>query len=114
MKNSKTTLVLAALGAALWPGCAPDRTQAPMPTPKESAAPALAVPRFSTHYMDTSVAPGADFFRYADGAWLKANPVPADKSRWSAFDELQERNWHLIHDILDSTLTNRSALAHSP
>jgi putative endopeptidase len=59
--------------------------------------------------MDTGVTPGADFFHYANGAWIKANPVPADKSRWAGFDELQERNWHLIHDILDSTLANSVA-----
>lgn len=60
------------------------------------------VPRFSVEYMDRSVDPGRDFYRYADGNWVKNNPVPADKSRWGAFVELQERNWYLIHQILDS------------
>ena len=58
------------------------------------------VPRFSILNMDTNVAPGADFYHYAAGAWIKQNPVPADKSRWAAFDELQQRNWFLIHDLL--------------
>src|SRR6267154_1746686 len=55
------------------------------------------VPRFSIEYMDKSVEPGADFYHYADGNWLKNNPVPPDKSRWGGFAELQERNWFLIH-----------------
>ena len=70
------------------------------------------VPRFSVDYMDKSVEPGTDFFHYAAGSWIKSNPVPADKSRWGAFIELQERNWFLIHDILDSTLG--TAEANSP
>src|SRR5882724_6855655 len=71
------------------------------------------VPRFSIDYMDKAVAPGADFFHYADGGWVKNNPVPPDKSRWAAFVELQERNWFLIHDILDSTTTGM-VQANSP
>jgi putative endopeptidase len=61
------------------------------------------VPRFSVDYMDKSVQPSTDFYHYADGMWIKKNPVPADKSRWHTFSELQERNWHLIHEILDGT-----------
>ena len=50
-----------------------------------------AVPRFSTNYLDRSVAPGKDFYLFADGNWIKNNPVPADKSRWTSFGELAER-----------------------
>src|SRR5947207_3058600 len=71
------------------------------------------VPRFSVDYMDPNIGPGMDFYHYADGAWLKNNPVPADKSRWGAFAELQERNWYLIHGILNETLT-RPAESNSP
>jgi predicted metalloendopeptidase len=56
--------------------------------------------------MDPSVEAGSDFYRFADGGWVKNNPVPADKSRWGAFMELQERNWFLIHEILNDTLTS--------
>jgi putative endopeptidase len=57
--------------------------------------------------MDKAVDPASDFFHYAAGNWIKANPVPADKSRWGAFIELQERNWFLIHGILDATAANK-------
>lgn len=59
-------------------------------------------PRFSVDYMDRSVDPGTDFFRFAAGNWIRNNPVPSDKSRWSGFEELQERNWALIRSILES------------
>src|SRR5206468_83932 len=71
------------------------------------------IPRFSVEYMDQSVDPGADFFRYTCGSWVKNNPVPADKARWAGFEELRERNWHLIHEILDSSLM-ANAPANSP
>src|ERR1035438_9278900 len=73
------------------------------------AAPETAprIPRFSIDYMDKAVDPAADFFHYATGNWIKANPVPADKSRWGAFIELQERNCFLIHGILDESPPTR-------
>jgi len=30
--------------------------------------------------MDTSVAAGDDFWSYANGSWVKAHPIPADRS----------------------------------
>ncbi len=79
-------------------GSAPAATAAGQQPPR--------VPRFSIDYMDKSVQPGADFYQYADGNWVKNNPVPPDKSRWGGFAELGERNWFLIHQILDSTLAS--------
>ena len=78
-----------------------------------SAAPP--VPAFSVDYMDRSVNPATDFYHFADGQWLKNNPVPADKARWAAFTELAERNWYLIHEILDAAaLQSKSLPLHSP
>jgi putative endopeptidase len=71
---------------------------------KSSAADAEPpVPRFSLDYMDRTVDPGTDFYHYADGNWLKQNPIPQDKSRWGSFSEVQQRNWFLIHEILDAS-----------
>src|SRR5678815_2381950 len=84
--------------------------------PPAMAAGVDAVPRFSVSNMDRSVEPGTDFYHFAAGTWLKNNPVPADKSRWSGFEELQERNWKLIRDILEASAlqkgptTNRARL----
>ncbi len=36
--------------------------------------------------MDRAVLPGNDFFAYANGAWLKATPIPPDRSSIGAFD----------------------------
>jgi putative endopeptidase len=72
------------------------------------------VPRFSVDYMDPSVNPTVDFYHFANGNWLKNNPVPEDKSRWAGFDELQQRNWQLIHGLLDAAAADKSAPEKSP
>ena len=75
----------------------------------DDAATAPEIPRFSTNYLDRSVSPSADFYEFACGRWRKENPVPSDKSRWGGFSQLAERNWFLIHEILNETLRTPSA-----
>ena len=115
MKKLNLFGLLAAAGLALGQGCAhPPMSCCDTPA---AAAPPPPAPRFSVNYMDPSVDPGADFYRYACGGWLSNNPVPADKSRWGAFQELEQRNLDLIHDILLSTLADCDAKPpppHSP
>ena len=52
--------------------------------------------------LDRSVAPGTDFYRYAVGGWLARNAIPADRTSWGAFDEVQKRNERRLIDILRS------------
>jgi putative endopeptidase len=51
--------------------------------------------------MDRSVSPADDFYRFAVGSWIRKNPVPSDKSRWGAFEELIRFNHVRIHDLLE-------------
>ncbi len=60
------------------------------------------IPRFSLGHMDPDADPAQDFYRYATGGWTDSNPVPPDKTRWSGFDELRERNFALLHGILEA------------
>jgi len=52
--------------------------------------------------LDTTVHPGDNFFEYANGTWLKNNPIPKSKTRWGSFNELQENNYTALHTLLDS------------
>ncbi len=67
------------------------------------------VPRFSIAHMDRTVDPSSDFYRFATGNWVRENPVPSDKARWSGFDELQDRNWKLIRELLEETAQGKLA-----
>jgi len=40
--------------------------------------------------IDTSVKPGDNFFLYANGQWIKNNPIPADESGWGIGNLVQE------------------------
>ena len=64
--------------------------------------------------MDTTVRPGDNFFEYANGAWLKKNPIPKSKTRWGSFNELQENNFNALHSLLDSSASVKNAPAGSP
>lgn len=47
-------------------------------------------PGINVSYMDKSVKPGDDFFKFVNGTWLKNTEIPADKTRWGSFDELRQ------------------------
>ena len=42
--------------------------------------------------IDTAVKPGDDFFEYANGKWVKGNPIPAEYTRFGAFNILREKS----------------------
>ncbi|HZK78536.1 MAG TPA: M13 family metallopeptidase N-terminal domain-containing protein, partial [Gemmatimonadaceae bacterium] len=41
-----------------------------------------------------------DFYQFANGGWLKSNPLPAAYSSWGSFEELGEKNQEALTAIL--------------
>lgn len=64
--------------------------------------------------MDTTVHPGDNFFMYANGTWLKNNPIPKSQTRWGSFNVLVENNNDILHAILDSASSVKNADKGSP
>lgn len=62
---------------------------------------AAETPAIDPTNMDTRVKPGDDFYQYANGGWLEHNPIPPEYSQWGSFQELIERNYATLHEILE-------------
>ncbi len=73
-------------------------------SPHAADRPPAARPRtgsFDVSVLDRSVDPCVDFYEFACGGWRKANPIPADESRWGRFNELADHNRSVLHEILE-------------
>src|SRR5579862_7735196 len=62
---------------------------------------------FDPASLDRSADPCVNFYQYACGGWIAANPIPADQSRWGRFSALQERNRTVLQNILESASTDK-------
>jgi putative endopeptidase len=83
------------------------------------ASPDVATPRYGAWGYDetgrdTSVSPGTDFFRYANGTWFDREQIPADRTRFGNFDKLivlsENRNRLLIEQAAAGQLTDHDAM----
>ncbi len=63
--------------------------------------------------LDHSVKPGDDFFKYANGGWLKRNPIPPAYSSWGignvVSEEIRERLRKINEDALKTNAPKGSA-----
>ncbi len=65
---------------------------------------------FDPAELDKSVKPGDDFFAYANGKWLAANPLPPEFSRFGSFHLLGEKSTADVKALVDE-LTAKPASA---
>jgi putative endopeptidase len=66
---------------------------------------------FSPANLDKTADPCSNFFQYACGTWVKNNPIPSDRSRWSRFEELSARNESILRDILETSAAKKDGSA---
>src|SRR4051794_41409050 len=50
---------------------------------------------------DPSADPGVDFYRFANGGWLDANPIPPGYGAWGSFEEISRRNEVQLRELLE-------------
>lgn len=55
-----------------------------------------------TSYMDKSIRPQDDFYKFCNGKWLKNNPVPSNESRWGSMNELDISNKTKLIAVLEN------------
>ena len=80
---------LLCLSLCLWASCQ-----------KEKEAP-IRTSFFDKSGMDSSVAPGNDFFAYANGNWVRKTNIPGDQTGWGSFYQLYDENQRKTRSILE-------------
>ena len=101
MRNLPRLATLALLLAACSPAAPPPQKvySIPQRSAEEKAAPPGAS-GIDTAGIDTSVKPGDDFFKYANGTWLKNTEIPADRSGWGTGAIVDERTSKRVADLI--------------
>jgi putative endopeptidase len=106
-----TTVLAGCAAQEAPPPVAPAAVVAPVVVPEAPPAPK---PQYGTFGfdeagMDRSVAPGDDFYLFANGTWAKNTPIPSDKSNYGAFTVLQDLSQQRVRDILDAATADPSS-----
>jgi putative endopeptidase len=94
MKSTSLCIIAA---SAIIAGCSPARRTGPGPE------------HFLATDIDTSVSPRIDFFRYANGAWLKANPIPPSERGWGVGNLVQEETYARLKGVCEESAANTAA-----
>jgi len=64
---------------------------------------------FDVANLDKNTPACTDFYQYANGGWLAANPIPPAYSSWGVANILDERNKDVLHEILEAAAKNTKA-----
>jgi putative endopeptidase len=115
-KHLKPLLLAASVTFALAACGKQEQAAAPAPAPAPAAsAPAAAattasaakpVNIFDVSELDNSINACQDFNGFVNAKWIAANPIPNDRTRWGAFDQLAEKSLNTQHDIVDDASKN--------
>ena len=89
---------------------APAAPADPGPSAAELAkAPRMGAWGFDLSGRDPAATPGQDFYQYANGTYLKQLEIPADRSRFGAFDKLNELSQNRMRAVVEQAAADRAA-----
>ncbi|WP_224364684.1 M13 family metallopeptidase [Hyalangium versicolor] len=71
--------------------------------PASSAKPTFGSFGVDTAGMDTSAAPGDNFYRYVNGKWLDTTEIPADRPAYGMFSRLAEEAARRTRELIEQT-----------
>ena len=86
----KATLLLILFVLCLF--CAGCTAPAPAPANQTPAGPAPVPAGTQPFVLNDSIRPGDDFFLHVNDAWIRTHPVPADKSSYTTFSQIEDKN----------------------
>ena len=52
--------------------------------------------------LDTETRPEINFYQYANGGWMRNNPIPPEFSRYGSFDVLAEKSMYMVKELIES------------
>lgn len=99
--------VFSLLATACSPTAQAPTASAPAPAPSAPKADVLAP------HIDSTINPGDDFFSFANGAWLKANPIPASEAGWGIGELVNEDLLVKLRTISEGAASNKTTAAGS-
>ena len=99
MRTRLIAPVACALAALILVGCSKD--PATVADDDASAAESGRKLGFDPAELNDAVHPGDDFFAYVNGRWVSENEIPADRSRYGAFDMLRDKSDEDIKAIIE-------------
>jgi putative endopeptidase len=74
----------------------------------QPAAPKNEAPDFLAENIDSTASPANDFFEYANGGWIKKNPIPSDQSGWGIGYLVQLDIYNRLREINEKAVATQS------
>ncbi len=98
MRSSAFNTVCVAVFALIMTACSGEESTATQDAASADVAKALG---FDPAELDDGIKPGDDFFAYVNGKWIAENEIPADRSRYGAFDILRDKSDEDVKAIIE-------------
>ncbi len=66
-----------------------------------------------TEHMDTTVSPSQNFYKYANGGWIKQNPIPPSESEYGIYNLVMKETYDRMKNISDDAAGDMTSVKGS-